>query len=239
MNKQVEQIEAEIERWKKELRLSTSCEAKYRREMLDDMSKFIYSLQREPASEDMESAAEDYMQTEIDTDCDYYDETGEPLYFAEALKIAFIEGARWQKEQEMQDRLKSDNTVFQKFYGKGKADMKEQMMKDAVDGKTEEELSELFEDEVQIPPTVDKKKKKKKNPRTQFEIKSLYGRRLSDEYQWCVNNLPLKEDRGLNYWVTEIYIITSSQAIIDKVNKHFGSSFDFKNNWNSRTFFLN
>lgn len=111
--------------------------------------------------------------------------------------------------------------------------------KTVVDGKTEEELSELFEDEVQIPTTVDEKKKKEKNPRTQFEIKSLYGRRLSDEYQWCVNNLPLKEDRGLSYWVTDIYIITSSQAIIDKVNKHFGSSFDFKNNWNSRTFYLN
>lgn len=111
--------------------------------------------------------------------------------------------------------------------------------KAAVDGKTDEELSELFEDEVQIPTTVDGKKKKEKNPRTQFEIKSLYGRRLSDEYQWCVNNLPLKEDRGLSYWVTEIYIITSSQAIIDKLNKHFGSSFDFKNSWNSRTFFLN
>lgn len=60
MNKQVEKISNEIERWKKELRLSTSCEAKYRREMLDDMSEFIDSLQREPVSEDLEEAAELY-----------------------------------------------------------------------------------------------------------------------------------------------------------------------------------
>lgn len=44
----------------------------------------------------------------------------------------FKKGANWQKEQEMLDRLKSDNTVFQKFYEKGKAEMKEQMMKDAI-----------------------------------------------------------------------------------------------------------
>lgn len=48
---------AEIERWKKELRLSTSCEAKYRREMLDDISEFIDSLQEEPVSEDLKEAA--------------------------------------------------------------------------------------------------------------------------------------------------------------------------------------
>lgn len=89
------------------------------------------------------------------------------------------------------------------------------------------------------PTLLPSKKKKEKNPRTQFEIKSITQRNLFDEYQWCVNNLPLKEDRGLSYCVSEIFIITSSQAIIDKVNKHFGSSFDFKNNWNSRTFFLN
>ena len=59
MNKQVEQIKAEIERWKKELRLSTSCEAKYRREMLDDISEFIESLQKEPVSEDLKEAETD------------------------------------------------------------------------------------------------------------------------------------------------------------------------------------
>jgi len=82
------------------------------------------------------------------------------------------------------------------------------------------------------------KNKKNKNPRTQFEIRSIFERNLFNEYQWCVNNLPLKEDRGLIYQVSEFYIITSSQAIIDKVNKHFGSDFNFKNSWESRTFYL-
>ena len=123
MNKQVEQIKAEIERWKKELRLSTSCEAKYRREMLDDISEFIEdSLQEEPVSEELEEASEKYA-------CRFTSSK----YGHDKIKATFKDGANWQKEQEMQDRLKSDNTVFQKFYEKGKADMKEQMMKDAVD----------------------------------------------------------------------------------------------------------
>lgn len=121
MNK-VEQIKAEIEWWKKELRLSTSCEAKYRREMLDDLSEFIDSHQEEPVSEDLEYASEKCA-------CRF----SSSKYGHDKVKDAFIAGANWQKEQEMQDGLKSDNTVFQKFYEKGKADMKEQIMKDAVD----------------------------------------------------------------------------------------------------------
>ena len=125
MNTQVEKSKAELERWKKELRLSTSCEAKYRREMLDDLSEFIDSLQKEPVSEDLEEALEAHRKR-----LDYW---GLPCGYKDASCEGFKKGANWQKEQEMQDRLKSDNTVFQKFYEKGKADMKEQMLKDAVD----------------------------------------------------------------------------------------------------------
>lgn len=67
----------------------------------------------------------------------------------------------------------------------------------------------------------------KKNPRTQFEIHSMNGHNLMPIYDWCLKHLPLKEEKGLIYQVTEIYIITSSQRIIDKVNKGLGTDFTF------------
>lgn len=75
-----------------------------------------------------------------------------------------------------------------------------------------------------------------KNPRTQFEIRST--RNLINEFQWCVDNLPLKADQGLVYQFNEIYIITSSGKIIHNVNKHFGSSFNFGNDLTDRIFYL-
>lgn len=82
------------------------------------------------------------------------------------------------------------------------------------------------------------RKGKPKNPKTQFELKTLSQRTLNNEYQWCLDNLQLKEDRGIIYQVDEIYIITSSQKILDKVNKHFGSEFKFDNNSSSRYYFI-
>ena len=82
-------------------------------------------------------------------------------------------------------------------------------------------------------------KGRRKNPRTQFKLKAIkQGDSLREEYQWCVDNLSLKEDRGIIYQVDEIYIITSSQTIIDKVNKHFGSKFSFDNTWESRVYYI-
>lgn len=72
----------------------------------------------------------------------------------------------------------------------------------------------------------------------QFEVRSVYSKNLKSEYDWCVANLPLKEEHGLVYQVTEFYIITRSQSIIDKVNQHFGSSFSFKNWQESRIFYI-
>ena len=48
---------------------------------------------------------------------------------------AFIAGAKLQKEQDTRDMFMSDNRHFDKVYELGKKDMKEQMMKDAVEGK--------------------------------------------------------------------------------------------------------
>lgn len=81
-------------------------------------------------------------------------------------------------------------------------------------------------------------KRRCKNDVVQFEVRSMYGKELKSEYDWCVANLPLKEERGLVYQVTEFYIITRSQRIIDKVNLHFGSSFSLKNWQGSRIFYI-
>lgn len=81
-------------------------------------------------------------------------------------------------------------------------------------------------------------KRRCKNDVVQFEMKSVYGKNLKSEYDWCVENLPLKEERGLVYQVTEFYIITRSQRIIDQVNRHFGSSFSFKNWQESQIFYI-
>lgn len=97
MNKQVEKIRNEIERWKKELRLSTSCEAKYRREMLDDISEFIDSLQENPVSEDLEEASEKYA-------CRFTSSK----YGHDKIKATFKDGANWQKKQMMKDAVDAD-----------------------------------------------------------------------------------------------------------------------------------
>lgn len=92
-----------------------------------------------------------------------------------------------------------------------------------------------------VPPATQKltPKRRCKNCVVQFEVKSMFGKNLKSEYDWCVANLPLKEERGLVYQVTEFYIITRSQRVIDKVNRHFGSSFSFKNWQESRIFYIN
>ena len=147
MNKQVEKIKAEIKRIIGNIAgVHLTCE--YNNgffKALHVILNFIDTLPEEPVSEDLEEAGRNYADNE---------EYGDDVYLAikAAFKAgakwqskkeqdiietaedhAFLAGANWQKEQEMQDRLKSDNTVFQKIYEKGKADMKEQMLKDAVD----------------------------------------------------------------------------------------------------------
>lgn len=81
-------------------------------------------------------------------------------------------------------------------------------------------------------------KKGRKNDATHFELISINNRILENEYQWCLDNLPLKDGRGLSFQASEIYITTSSQMVLDKVNKHFGSAFDFKNRHDSRVFYI-
>lgn len=57
-----------------------------------------------------------------------------PHWFCEYAKKRFIAGAEWQKEQDTRDMVMSDNRHFNKVYELGKKDMKEQMLKEAVEG---------------------------------------------------------------------------------------------------------
>ena len=73
-----------------------------------------------------------------------------------------------------------------------------------------------------------KPRKRRANSKTQFELKTISRNELIKEaYEWCKQNLPLKDERGIIYQVDELFIITSSQSVINKVNNHFGSNFGF------------
>lgn len=87
---------------------------------------------------------------------------------------------------------------------------------------------EFFKDntnDIQLP----RKRAKNKNPRTQFELFTLDANTsiIQNGYNWCIKNLPLKDESGIKYRVDQLYITTSSQKILDKVNQHFGSNFSF------------
>ena len=55
------------------------------------------------------------------------------MYTEECMLDICMAGANWQKEKDVRDLFMSDNRNFKKCYELGKADMKQQMMKDAVD----------------------------------------------------------------------------------------------------------
>ena len=87
----------------------------------------------------------------------------------------------------------------------------------------------LDEPEADVVTTYEPKPRKRRaNHRIQFELKTISRKDLIKEaYEWCKHNLPLKDERGIIYQVDELFIITSSQSVIDKVNNHFGSNFGF------------
>lgn len=83
-------------------------------------------------------------------------------------------------------------------------------------------------------------KAKNKNPRTQFELCPIdYNHSIIKEaYDWCLKNLPLKDGSGIRYEANELYIVTSSQKILDKVNARFGSNFSFNHLIGDLRFFI-
>ena len=98
MNKQVEQIKAEIERLKKENRSDDSYD-KERFSTLEMVEEFINSLPEEPISEDLNTASSEYeaksYQLKLTKDGEFVKSINP------AIKIAFIAGANWRKEQMM------------------------------------------------------------------------------------------------------------------------------------------
>lgn len=80
-----------------------------------------------------------------------------------------------------------------------------------------------------------------RNPRTTFELISLTGsKKIEEAHQWCLNNLPLTDGAGIRYEGSVLFIITSSQKIIDKINNHFGSQFCFRSPkcWGITTYYI-
>ena len=69
----------------------------------DMLLAWLEKQKESEVSEELDEAAEEYKQGEIDTHVDYHDETGEPLCFMASLKLAFKAGATWQKEQKPVD----------------------------------------------------------------------------------------------------------------------------------------
>ena len=99
MNKQVEQIKAEIKRMYVEEHSTAST-------VLHKLIDFINSLPEEPVSEDLEKVAEKY----ANTDCNYlnelvteYDGTEHWIDDKVFVEEAFKAGAQW-KEQQMIDK---------------------------------------------------------------------------------------------------------------------------------------
>ena len=90
---------------------------------LESLLQFIDSLPEEP-SKDLEEAAEECVDEE---DYSIIDNDGYPLYTSEYLEYMFKKGAEWQKQKDLEDSLKSDMTMPNKFYEKGKDDAMNEM----------------------------------------------------------------------------------------------------------------
>lgn len=127
MNK-IEKIRAEIERQIEEEKnnLTEETELYYgaRQQVRSKLLSFLDTLSEEPDKSLEEAACEQaksfgYMSQDVE--------------FKENVE-SFIAGINWQKEQDTREMIMSDGSYFQKCYEQGKKDMKEQMLKNAVEG---------------------------------------------------------------------------------------------------------
>lgn len=90
----------------------------------------------EKPSEDLEEAAKEYMKKARKH---LFDDS--PIGRTDD---AFIAGAEWQKERDTREMVMSDGSYFQKSYALGKKDMKEEMLKEAVEGEVVQDLHGKF-----------------------------------------------------------------------------------------------
>ena len=87
------------------------------------LHSFLDTLPEEPISEYLEEAAEEYRQGEVDSGCDYIDDSdGDSLYHSACLTDAFKAGAEWMKKQMP---MPEDTVLFQKGVEEGKRLMME------------------------------------------------------------------------------------------------------------------
>jgi hypothetical protein len=108
-------------------------ESFYRRSEIHNILKIVDSFQQEQQEEpdkSLEEAAEK-------SSAQYYVDAGYspfPNVETAAHKSGFIAGAEYMRKKDVEDMYMSDNRIFLKCYEQGKVDMKEQMLKEAVEG---------------------------------------------------------------------------------------------------------
>lgn len=126
-----ELIKQEIESYKESMK-GLEPHSDFRRGQLtayNQIMQFINSLPEEPASEDLEEAADEYAENHgfrvpYDGSNKFYDDVD-----VKASKEGFIAGAAWQKQKDQETiELAEDHAMLA-----GMNKMKEEMMKDAVE----------------------------------------------------------------------------------------------------------
>lgn len=126
---QIEIFKQEFEKMVNNIPASIDSGAGY---VIDEVYKILDSLDNMELPEGLEEAAEEYRQGEVDTGCDYIDDSdGDSLYHSACLADAFIAGAEWQKVQDQKTiELAEDHAMMA-----GMNKMEQQMMEKAVEGK--------------------------------------------------------------------------------------------------------
>lgn len=80
---------------------------------LIDILSFLDTLPDEPVSNDLKEAAEEYRQGEVDSGCDYIDDSdGDSLYHSACLTDAFKAEAEWQKRKMMEVAVEGEVVIL-------------------------------------------------------------------------------------------------------------------------------
>lgn len=145
----IEKIRQEIERHRQAIRvlnehttpdqISKTCAIfQYSDTILSELLSFLDSLSEESSCpkelDNLEEAAidfADFARKQLFSK-DYA--VSSIAYYDHGCIDGFKAGAEWQRKKDTRDMYMSDNRHFQKVYELGKKDMKEQMMKEAVEG---------------------------------------------------------------------------------------------------------
>ncbi len=107
-------------------------------EIVDKTARHFYELGRQskeqPVSEELETEA---LRSAGVLLSEHFEDEDDDAIRTTALRCwkgGFIAGAKWQAEKDARDMYMSDNLHFEKVYQLGRTDMREQLMKEAVEG---------------------------------------------------------------------------------------------------------